>query len=1036
MMKQWFKVLLATLAGICLTWTASAQSITVRGTVTDAAGEPLIGVSVFVMNTSDGAITDLDGNFELQARKGDVLVISYVGFSTQNITVSGSDPIRVALVEDSEFLDEVVVVGYGVQKKSDITGSIASVRSEDLKNTTSESVGQAIQGKVSGVQVLTLSGAPGSESHIRVRGYSSNNVSNPLYLVDGLKVTDISYLNPESIKSIEILKDAASAAIYGAEAGNGVILITTQTGDKGKSRIFYNGQYASQSVAKKVEMMDAATFKDFWQEAGYAASSFQNADTDWQNELYGMGYMTQHTVGFEGANDRGSFFLSLNYLKNNGMIVGNHDVNDRLSAQINASYKINDWLNVGTTNSVEYRALSKIINENSAQLTQNAIGATYLYDPTVPLTYANDADAPADLLAAEAAGHAVARDENGNLYGATTFMRSPGNPVGDLDRTDVTEYRMNLNGTIFGNITPMKGLTLTSRLGYRLGSTHTDTYAGPYYWNSGWGSDNVVMSSSAMQTFFYQWENFGNYNVTLGKHDIGAMVGMQFAKGVGRMVSGSTDSLTSILDNFHDLSASTQDASKGVGGYKSETSNWSWFARLSYTYASKYLLTVNFRADAFDTSKLSAKNRWGYFPSVSLGWIASREDFIKNNISPDILSFLKFRGSWGINGNVNSLSGYAWASTVSLNNSTSIRSADYSFLDKMYNGASPSRVLANPDLRWERSMQMDAGLEARFFKDRLNFAVDFYQKNTTDLLTTAKAPSVSGASTQYVNMGKIRNTGWDIELGWKDTVGDFSYGISGNISFLKNKVLESPYGDGRYAGGGGYFTDATYFEAGYPIWYLRTYIVDHIDKYTGMPVYKTAEELGTDDGKDYVGSPIPKFTGGITLTASWKSFDFRLFGTGSYGNKLYWAIPRLDPTTMLGNLPAVLVSDYWSWTNTDGTQPTPGIWARTGDLRNYGSSDHFVFDASFFRIKEIQLGYSLPKKVASKAGLSNLRLYVSLDNFFTFTKYPGNNPETMAGMTEGETSQSMGMKLSGGMGVDRLMYPAMKQIVVGLNLSF
>ena len=336
---------------------------------------------------------------------------------------------------------------------------------------------------------------------------------------------------------------------------------------------------------------------------------------------------------------------------------------------------------------------------------------------------------------------------------------------------------------------------------------------------------------------------------------------------------------------------------------------------------------------------------------------------------------------------------------------------------------------------WERSTQLDFGLEARFLRDRLQFGLDWYRKETTDMLSSISAPAVSGASYQYINAGKILNRGLDLELKWQDHIGDFNYSVGGNISFLHNEVLESPYGDGRYAGGGGMMTEATYFEVGYPIWYLRTYVVDHIDQLTGEPIYKTAEELGTDDGKAEVGSYIPDFTYGLNLSLGWKNWDLNVQGYGAAGAQTFLAVARVESNTLLGNLPKALVNDYWSWTNTDGSRPSPKTWANSSSMYYYGSSDHMVFNSSYFKIKNIQLGYTFPQKWIRPLHLSALRLYGSLENFFIFTNYPGNDPESMASMVSGERN-SLGMSAWGGIGTDRIQYPTMKQIVFGLNVSF
>lgn len=1008
-----------------------SQSV-VKGVVTDEKGETLIGVAVMVEGTNIGVVTDLDGAFSIQAKDSDRLNVSSIGYVEQTVPATTGKLMQIILQEDLQLLDEVVVVGYGVQRKSDITGAIASVSSDDVKNKATDNIGKAIQGKVAGVQVLQLSGAPGKETHFRVRGYSSNSdQTEPLYLVDGLKVGDISYLSTENIESIEILKDAASAAIYGAEAGNGVVLITTKSGAKGKSRIFYNGQYSLQMPSKKVEMLSTQEFIDFWTEAGIHADQFQSGDTDWQNVIFGKGYLTQHTIGAEGANDKGSFFVSLSYLDNDGIVTGSYDVNRRVSAQVNASYNIRDWLSVGTTNSIEYRKIQMVPDNYGTGLT-STIGGAYLYDPTTPLVYENDADAPADLLTAEAQGYNVLRDAQGRLYGSSIFERFPGNPYGELiSGTQMKNQRLSVNGTIYANITPsfLKELTFTSRLGYRMAGVQGDNYNSPHYWNVSNTSEYADMQSSINLDSYYQWENFANFTKDFdSRSHINAMLGMQLAHGTARFVGGSTSALVSAAPNFMNLDASMMSASKGIGGHINESSNMSYFGRMAYTYDKRYIVQVNFRADAYDLSKLSRKNRWGYFPSFSLGWITSEEKFMRPVKDAVALSFLKLRGSWGINGNVNSLGGYAHSTTMNLTTGN-----NYSLGNSLVTGAAVTDRLANEDLSWERSTQYDLGLESRFFADKLSFSVDYYNKITTDLLTVAPAPYVSGAADQFVNIGKILNRGVDLELGWKEQIGDFNYSLNGNLSFLHNEVLESPY-DYHYSGGGGYMTEATYFDVGYPIWYFRTYVVDHIDNTTGMPVYK---DTGEDDNKAYTGSAIPKAIFGLTLTAEYKGFDLRVFGSGQYGNKLYWSMTRMNPTMLHSNFPKAVVGDWWSWSNTKASRPTPAIWKSTTDLHKYGSSDAMLYDASYFAIKELQLGYTLPKKWAERVNMQSLRVYCSLENFFTFTKYPGNSPETMAGLTQGaEDEFTFNHMRSGLMGIDRLSYPQIKQVVFGVNVSF
>jgi hypothetical protein len=410
--------------------------------------------------------------------------------------------------------------------------------------------------------------------------------------------------------------------------------------------------------------------------------------------------------------------------------------------------------------------------------------------------------------------------------------------------------------------------------------------------------------------------------------------------------------------------------------------------------------------------------------------LVSNESFIQNlGFKP--LSHLKVRASWGINGNVSVLDNFPYVTSLELGTS-----GYYSFNEQSVAGAAASNRFANRDLTWEKSKQTDLGIETRFFDNRLTLNVDYYKKITEGLLnTSAIPPAISGTNVISRNMGKVENKGYEFELGWKGQLGEFNYEINGNFATLHNEVLESPYGEGRFPGGGGFLTDATYFEKGHPLWYIRTRVIDHIDETNGQPVYKTAAELGSDDGKAPTGSGIPDYTYGISFNAGYKNFDLRVFGAGQGGSELFFAVGKWDLPLM--NLPEFVYNDRWTPTNTDATKPTAMVW-RTGAW-NYIESDDWVFNNSFFKIKEIQLGYTLPSNFTKAIRISSLRAYISLENFFTFTKYPGIDPESMAGTSKGETINIGGgtiLSLGGGLGVDRISYPSMKQVVFGVNVSF
>jgi len=1020
--------LLVFLIGTLQAFTLYAQQITVSGTVSDASGNALPGVNVVVLGTTGGTITNGDGYYSLDVPSSNVtLEFSYIGYVTQDIPVGGNTRIDVVMVEGTQELDEVVVTGYGVQKKSNVTGAIASVDADELQNRSTNSVGRALQGKVSGVQILNMSGAPGANPVFRVRGYSSNSAnSDPLYVVDGLKVHDIGYLDPSSIESIEVLKDAASAAIYGAEAGNGVVLISTRQGSKSSSRFFYNGLYSIQDQRKKVEFMDGAQFTEYWTEAGYPAQSFQGANTDWQDVMFEKGTRMTHTLGFEGGSDKSTFYTALTYNNDDGMVTGDQDTYKRVTAQINATYQVNDWLKVGSNNAME-RATRTTVSDNNFTTSGSVIGGAYFYDPTVPVNYANDSDAPVGLgqVAYEAAGGYIDRNKDGLLYGESILMQSNlWNPLLMRDNYTNESWGSNINGTAYALFTPIKGLEYTSRLGYRFGTNPTSNYTSAFYHNTQQSRARGGLSAEVSHNFYYQWENFATYTFDVGGHNISAMAGMQYVNNNNTFVSGNTAELNSDDENYRYLSYSSASATDGVGGDNFDSRSISYFGRLNWNYEGKYMLQASFRADAFDASKLSADNRWGYFPAVSAGWDISRENFIQN-LNWGFLNQFKIRGSWGINGNVTVLNGYPYSPSLSLGGSY------YSFSNQLITGATPSNQLPNPDLTWERSKQTDIGFDSRFFDNRLTFSMDYFIKTTDGLLASGPAPVVSGTSTVMRNAGLIENRGWEFDLGFRDEFGDFKFSVVGNLSMVKNEVLDSPYGEGRQAGGAGFLSFAgggTYFEKGYPIWYLRGRILDHYDETTGLPVWKTAEQLGTDDGMDFLGSIIPDFSYGVTFSADYKGIDLRIFAMGQQGSELMYAFTRPDLPIM--NLPAMFYEDRWTESNTDARYPSPLIYTTGfGGIGSYAGSEIFVFDNSFFKIKEVQLGYSLPSKLINRIKVSGLRVFVSLENYFTITSYPGIDPESMADVTGGNA-------FAGGMGVDRVQYPSMKQVTFGVNVSF
>ena len=1002
------------LAGLSASY-AFAQTRSISGTVVDSQNVPIIGASVMVVGQSNvGTITDLDGRFSLNVPAGASISVSFIGYETQVVATGNQSVFNITLAEDSEFLEETVVIGYGVQKKSDLTGAVASVKESDLANRSTVSPVQALQGKAAGVQIVNTSGAPGSDSSIQIRGYSSNSKTTPLMIVDGLKVSDINYLDPDNIASIEILKDAASAAIYGIEAGNGVILVTTKSGasSAGKGRVFYNFMTSIQQIDNLPNVMNVQEYLEYSDALGIPSRNFWDGVTDtyWPDYMFEKGLTMRHTVGVQGANDRGSMYTSLTWLTNDGIVLGDKDYMKRLSGQINADYKINDWLTVGTNNSIERQYLSSV-SEGAAGQT-SVLGSTIAHDPITPWVY-TDATMPEDVKQTIASGLAYPTDDKGNYLGHSPHAGTINHPLLYRDGTDGGTESFNLRGTTYVNITPIKGLTFTSRLGYRAGHSSRDTYYKGWYVTAQIKQD-MHLTSRASNNLFYQWENFANYNNNFGKHSINAMAGFSFQKNTSKYVEGTTYLLSNPAENYRHLSYAVNDSRMAMSGLPSRLSNMSYYGRLGWTYDNKYMFQANFRADAYDTSKLSPTNRWGYFPSFSAGWTVSNEPWfagVKESIG---MSFMKLRASWGINGNVNALSSYQYATTLS----ASDRSG-YNFTDNSGRivGVSPATLLPNPKIRWETARQIDLGIDLRFFQERLTATIDWYNKNTHDLITSTSAPANTGASSMNINAGKVNNHGTEVELGWKDNVGEFSYSISANFATLHNKVLEglSFSRIGQQTVGG---QPVAYFEEGYPLWYLRLYDIESIDSQTGKPIYAQHDPGNpalNDDDRIYAGDAIPDLTYGATINLAWKGFDLIVYGSGVQGVDRLLAYTRQDQISN-NTLKEFIVK---AWPHEGYIHPKP-----QNENTILCSTDR-LYDASFFKIKQIQLGYSLPMSILRKVGITNLRIYTSLDDWFTFTKYPGVDPEV---------SQYGGS--SSGLAVDAGSYPISKKLVFGLNVSF
>ncbi len=1013
----------------------AAQNRAISGTVRDAEGQPVIGAAVVVAGQQSlGVMTDTDGKYAFSVPAGATIEVSCIGYVSQTAKVGSKSTYDFILAEDSQLLEETVVIGYGVQKKSDLTGSVASVKSTDLMNRSTTDAAAALQGKAAGVQILNNSGAPGSGAQIRVRGYSSNSGSiGPLLIVDGLKVDNIQYLDPSMIANMEILKDAASAAIYGAEAGNGVVLITTKSGaaQNGTANISYSASFTNQRLGKKAELFDAFEYIDYQKAIGnvtdelLVANKWDGQNHDWFDAVFAPSWAQQHAVTFSGGNNKGHFFSSLNYVKNNGIVKGDKDVYKRLSAQINADYSLFKWFTVGTNTSIEKWETKSVSGSSYGSMLNSVMSL----DPLTPAYYSRIEDCTPGMQQHYADGDIILRDPNHNndFYATSRWLdEATGNPLLQRDRTDSYGGGLNVRGSLFANVTPLKGLVYTSRFGYRIAQSSSHSYSTPYWATPMANAVEYNISANVNTSYYYQWENFVNYNQTFGKHSIGAMAGMSYIENNydnASMSSSGKDILQYYLPQYQYISYLKKDAVKNMSNAPGRSASIAYFGRLSYSYADRYSLQANFRADAFDSSKLSKQNRWGYFPSVSAGWTISNESFVKDNVDRSILSFLKIRGSWGINGNISVLNGYPYTATISVNGqwyqynpSTGTGGLTY--------GSGPTE-LANPDLKWETSEQIDLGLDARMFNSRLTLGFDWYRKMTRDLLISIAPVPEIGVKSTYVNAGNVLNTGVELELGWKDSIGDFTYSVNANMATLHNEVLSLhkavPRIENMVSGLNNQVRSA--FEAGYPIWYFRGYKYAGVDSETGAPLYYNADgkvvDSVNDNDRQFIGKAIPDATYGITINLGYKGFDFSVFGTGTIGNDIFSMLYSADrPKTNS-------LTHFWrnSWKAPGGDAKYP----ESGKVANdwiFWSSSASVFNGSYFKFKQIQLGYTLPRNLTRKVMINDLRLYVSLDDFFTISSYPGCDPETA---TTGN---------SGTMGYDLGTYPTMKKVIMGVNLTF
>lgn len=1017
-----------------------AQSRTVTGSVKGSSGDQLPGVSILVKGTGNGTVSDIEGNFNLKVAEGNnTLIFSFIGFKTTEVDIENKSSLEVTMEIDVESLSEVLVIGYGQQKKSLSTGAISSVKAEELKNVSNGRIDQALQGRTAGVNVTPASGSPGSAAKIRIRGVSSNGAADPLYIIDGVRsnASGMSFLSPNEIESMEILKDAASAAIYGAEGANGVIIITTKKGKLNSGVISYSGQYGVQSVQKDLmPMMNAEQYVTYLNEAN-AAGAPTTADlagfgegTDWINELFQTAPMQNHSLSFSGGSEKSTYFIAGTLYEQDGIAGGKKATFDRYTLRLNTKNQIKDWIVIGQNLSYAYLKTKNLVEDDEFG---SLVGSAISLDPLTPIIYTDNNNLPSHVQSALAAGQPLVTNNNGNYYGISNYVRGEfGNPQAQIQQARGETIESKILGNIFLDLTPFDGFKFTTRFGIDASFQRFHTYTPTFWFSSERGSNTPTGSDNWNQYYTWLWENFASYEKNIGKHHFSVLGGISYQRYLYNGVSGSYAGLFRELDNWSYADYVTDDGDR-IGSNREARALQSVFGRIIYDYDNKYLFNAVFRRDG--SSMLADGNKWGTFPSFSAGWVFSNEDFFSP--ASDIINYAKLRASWGQNGSLSNLFPGQWQNYVSNNTGGVVK---YENSDGVYlEGAAPSQ-LSNPDLKWETSEQVDIGIDLRFFKGDLSFSADYFNKTTKDLITPGAPPLFAGSNLNFVNAGTVVNKGFELELSYENTAfKDLKYNISGNLTTINNEVtyLDPDYPTLRGANIGTGWNGATLVEQGYPIWYFNGYKTNGIfqnqeqinayitsNKLTGYnpspgdPIIEDVNNDGQISPADYtyIGDATPDFYFGTRLTMNYKGFDLLFFLQGQVGNEIIMGFNRTDRTT--SNKPAFFFDDRWT-----GDGSTNEWFAANTSSDLVYSSDLMVFDGSYAKVRQLQLGYTLPNSLTEKIKIRNARLYISLDNYFTFTKYPGLDPEA-------------GSNNNNSLGIDRGVYPVPRTVLTGITLDF
>ena len=1009
----------------------SGQERTLTGTVTSSEdGLGIIGANILLKGTSTGTITDFDGKYELKVPGPDaVLIFSYTGMRTEEITVGGQSVIDLAMAPDVEILEEVVVVGYGVQKKSVVTGAIASVSAEDIGQTPVLRIEQALQGRAAGVQVTNSSGQPGDAITVRIRGAGTTGSADPLYVVDGLPVGGIDYLNPGDIESIEVLKDAASAAIYGARAANGVVLITTKSGKEGKMQLSYDGYVGVQNPWRKLAMLNATEYALIQNEAAAASKlTIPFADpyalgegTNWQDQLFNENApILNHQVAVTGGNQKSTYAGTLSYFSQEGIVGGDKSQFDRYTARINSAHEVSDRFTFGQNLSFTHIDRRSIDGNNEFG---GPLMSALNIDPITPV-FETD---PARLAAYDP--NAV-KDGDGNVYAISRYATQE--VVNPLARLEVTNGKYKLDkivGNVYGELEIIPRLKLRTSYGIDLAYGTNNSFRPIFFLNAAQISSESRVDKSVDRWFNWIWENTLSYEIGFGSHDFSFLAGTTAQENsYENLAGGKSDVVFSDFDNAF-LNTAVNEESATAGGGASQSALLSYFGRVTYDFEDKYLFTGIVRVDG--SSRFGENNRFGVFPSFSAGWVISQEPFLQGS---DVLDFLKVRASWGQNGN-QEIGDYRWASTIATG-------AGYSFGDgTVFTSGSVPATVPNPDLEWETSEQTDFGVDMRFWRGKISVTADYYIKKTIGLLVDAPIPGIVGNNAPTVNGGNVENKGFELAIDYRNKAGELDYNIGVNFSNNQNEVTAINNAEGVLVGAGfSTYGSVSRAAIGFPIayfWGLQTdglfQTVGDVENYTNgdggliQPgaapgdikfVDLNGDGVINDADRTIIGNPTPEWTYGANLSADYRNFDFSLFLLGTVGNEIFNGTRRHDLTT--ANMPARFL-DRWTGEGTSNDIPRSTATDPNGNFSKI--SDFYIEDGSFLRVKDLQFGFSLPQGALDVLHIQHARIYVAAQNLLTITGYNGFDPE-------------IGARSALDIGIDRGIYPQARSYRIGANVVF